>query len=204
MTADELQRWASILRWVGLSVTTIGIIITFGSHYVADKLLVVQRADKAKAQERQKFAEDQISAAHTQAEEANKLVAALEARGQPRTVTPEQNQALRAAMRKGFSGGLTVPIIIASKMLDPECESYSKQLSDALAVPPEALGLTPLGAFTFQGIRIFSVGEAAADSAEKIRRAFQTVGIPFSPEPYQAKSCPIHPDVGVFIFVGYK
>jgi hypothetical protein len=204
MTADELQRWASILRWVGLSVTTIGIIITFGSHYVADRLLVVQRADKAKAQERQKLAEDQIAAARAQAAEANKLAAALEAKGQPRIVTPEQSQALRAAMHKEFSGGLTVPVIIASKMLDPECESYSKQLSAALAVPPEALGLTPLGTFTFQGIRIFSVGDTAADSAERVRRAFQSVGIPFSPEPYQANSCPIHPDVGVFIFVGYK
>src|SRR5260221_309505 len=54
MNADEFQRWASILRWVGLSVTAIGVLITFGSHYIADKLPMVQRAEKATAEERLK------------------------------------------------------------------------------------------------------------------------------------------------------
>ena len=62
MTADELQRWASILRWVGLSVTGLGLLITFGSHYIADTLFSVQRSEKTKAQERSQASEAELQA----------------------------------------------------------------------------------------------------------------------------------------------
>lgn len=62
MTSDELQRWASILRWVGLGVTAVGLLITFGSHFIADRLLSVQQSDKAKAQERMQASEAELHA----------------------------------------------------------------------------------------------------------------------------------------------
>jgi hypothetical protein len=62
MTADELQKWASILRWVGLSVTAVGLMLTFGSHYIAERLISVQRADRAKAQARSQASEAELHA----------------------------------------------------------------------------------------------------------------------------------------------
>ncbi|HEX3856376.1 MAG TPA: hypothetical protein VHY30_03645 [Verrucomicrobiae bacterium] len=201
MTADELQRWASILRWIGLTVTTIGVLITFGSHYVADKMIVVQQADKIKAQERLQRTEAEL--------EATKLkTAEIEASQKPRAVTHEQAAALRAAMLRLFSGGLNVPIIVSSKMLDPECEIYARQIAAAIPTTPpistESQNFTTLGIFPFQGIRIFSDGEQASELVQRVRQAFQDAKIPFSPEHFAANSCPIHPDVGIFIFVGYK
>ena len=60
MSAEDLQYWASILRWGGLAITAIGLVITFGSHLIADKLIVVQRTDNAKAQERLKLTESEL------------------------------------------------------------------------------------------------------------------------------------------------
>ena len=60
MGADELQRLASILRWVGLFVTALGVALTFGSHFIADRLFVAQRADKIQAQERLKITEAEL------------------------------------------------------------------------------------------------------------------------------------------------
>lgn len=113
MTNDELQRWASILRWVGFSVTAIGILITFGSHYIADRLIVVQRIDKAKAQERQKFAEDQITAANTQAEEAKKLAAALAAKQADWELSGNQREKLIAALRTAPKGKVEIEYILS-------------------------------------------------------------------------------------------
>ncbi len=62
MTSDELQKFASLLRWVGLGVTAVGLIITFGSHFIADRLLSVQRSDKVKAQERMQASEAELHA----------------------------------------------------------------------------------------------------------------------------------------------
>jgi len=193
-SVDAVSTASSIARWVGAIVAIV--ILILGHRLSALQSL-------AKSNER-KAADEQIAAARAQAEEAKKLAADLEAKGQPRILTPEQHQMLRDAMFKEFSGGLNVPIVIASKMLDPECESYAQQISKALPIPKELLGLTTLGAFTFQGVRIFAVGDIAAESVEGVRRAFNHAGIPFSTEPYQSTSSPIHPDVGVFIFVGYK
>lgn len=101
MTADELQRWASILRWVGLSVTVLGIFIIFGSHYIADKLIVVQRVDKNTAHKRLKQSEAELQA--TKAKTAE-----LETKLAPRQLTPEQRKQFIAALADAPKGPLTI------------------------------------------------------------------------------------------------
>jgi hypothetical protein len=72
MNPDDLQRWASLLRWTGLIVTAIGLVITFGSHYIADRLMVAQRTDKAKAEERVRSTEAELRDTKAKTEELEK------------------------------------------------------------------------------------------------------------------------------------
>ena len=101
MTADELQRLARILRWVGLVVTAVGVLITFGSHYIADKLLVVQRNDKIQAQERLKATEVEL-------EQTKIKTVDLERRLAPRTLTPKQRERFVKFLSKTTKGPVTV------------------------------------------------------------------------------------------------
>lgn len=200
-SVDSLSK---LLNWVGVLTATMAC-VTATLKFRYD--FVKRMADRTKAEERARIDAEfsrQTKEAERQLSQAHERVAALEAKSQPREITPEQQKALREAMHKEFANGINVPIIIASKMLDPESESYAKQISAALPLPPEALGLTTLGTFGFQSLRIFPIGDLAVDAADRVRRAFTAAGIPFSTETDQANRCPIHPDVGVFIFVGYK
>jgi hypothetical protein len=82
MTADELQSWSRLLRWIGLGVTTpIGLLITFASHVVADKLLVVHRNDKLQAQERLKQSEADLRAAKREAAQPPRNLRQIHKRG---------------------------------------------------------------------------------------------------------------------------
>lgn len=99
MTADELQRLGSILRWVGLTVTAIGVVITFGSHFVADKLLTVQAADKLKAKERLQLTEAELETTKLKTAELAKRLA-------PRTLTPDQRQRFIKFLSKSAKGAV--------------------------------------------------------------------------------------------------
>lgn len=101
MTADELQRLASILRWVGLIVTAIGIVITFGSHYIADKLLVVQNVDKIQAQERLRTTEAELKQTKIKTAELAKSLA-------PRTLTTDQRERFIRFLSKAVKGPVTL------------------------------------------------------------------------------------------------
>jgi hypothetical protein len=101
MGADELQRLSSTLRWVGLVVTALGVVITFGSHYIADKLLVVQRADKVQAQERHKTTEAELEQTKLKTSELAKRLA-------PRTLTDEQRQQFILFLSKTVKGPVVV------------------------------------------------------------------------------------------------
>lgn len=101
MGADELQRLASTLRWVGLVVTALGVVITFGSHYIADKLLVVQRADKVQAQERLKTTEAELEQTKIKTAELAKRLA-------PRTLTTEQRERFIKFLSKTVKGPVVV------------------------------------------------------------------------------------------------
>ena len=72
MTPDDLQRWASALRWTGLIVTAVGVMITVGSHYIADRLSVTQRSEKLKAEERLRSSDIELQATKAKTEELEK------------------------------------------------------------------------------------------------------------------------------------
>ena len=97
MGADELQRLASILRWVGLFVTALGVALTFGSHFIADRLFVAQRADKIQAQERLKITEAEL-------EQTKLKTAELAKRLAPRTLTTEQRERFIKFLSKTVKG----------------------------------------------------------------------------------------------------
>jgi hypothetical protein len=99
MTADELQNWAGIFRGVGLSITGIGLVITFGSHLIADKLSTLQRADKLKAENRLKLSETELKATKEKTDELERranvihsiqIHLALEFVTAPRSPTPPE------------------------------------------------------------------------------------------------------------------
>ena len=89
-------------------------------------------------------------------------------------------------------------------MLDPESERYARQISESLPIPTNAMVFNQSGILPFSGIRIFSEGEAAIQSVEWVRQAFQSANIPFSTEHFQPSASPAAPPVAVFIFVGHK
>ena len=121
MGADELQRLASILRWVGLIVTALGVAITFGSHYIADKLLVVQRADKVQAQERLKITETELEQTKLKTAELTKRIA-------PRTLTPEQRERFIKFLSKTVKG----PIVLEHSGQAVETIKFTEEIRSLL------------------------------------------------------------------------
>lgn len=188
MTTDELQRWASIFRWFGLSVTAIGILITFGSYYVADKLLVVQRADNTKALERQKVAEDQSASAQAQAAEAKKLAAELKSKldlvTQQRRLTDEQKSRFKDFMRGKHTG----PIRVMSISTSNEVKEFVNQLRALLddngcQLPPNSLVRIVMGDVSIsnhpEGTAILVRSTASSPAyAGDVQKAFEYIDIP--------------------------
>jgi len=121
MTADDLQRLASILRWVGLIVTALGVVITFGSHYIADKLLVVQRADKVTAQERLKLTEAEL-------EQTKVKTFELERRLAPRQLNADQ----RARFIQFLSTSAKGPITLEHSGQAVETVKFSEEVRSLL------------------------------------------------------------------------
>lgn len=121
MTADELQRLASILRWVGLVVTALGVVLTFGSHYIADKLLVVQRADKIQAQERLKTTEAELEQTKIKTAELTKRLA-------PRNITEEQRERFIKFLSKTVKG----PVIVEHSGQAVETIKFTEQIRSLL------------------------------------------------------------------------
>lgn len=121
MNADELQHLASVLRWVGLGVTTLGVALTFGSHYIADKLLVVQRVDKIQAQERLKATESELEQTKIKTAELAKRLA-------PRKLTSEQ----RERFVKFFSNIPKGPIVLEHSGQAVETVNFTEEIRSLL------------------------------------------------------------------------
>ncbi len=121
MNSDDLQRWASILRWVGLSITGVGVAITFFSHFVADKLLVVQKGDKAKAQERLRITEQELAETKAKTLSHGDILSY-------RTVTAEQRQAFIKATKELPKGRLFVIAVQG----DTEAYKYAEAINEML------------------------------------------------------------------------
>lgn len=172
MTADDLQRLASLLRWVGLAITAFGVVLTFGSHFIADKLLVVQRADKLQAQERLKATEAEL-------EQTKVKTAELARRLAPRTLTAEQRERFIKYLRASPKG----PVAVEHSGQVVETINFTEEIRSLL----EAAGFTissyamPLGYVIkapdpwFVSV-IVGTGKHPA-YAEQLLLAFKVIGI---------------------------
>ena len=175
MTADELQRWASILRWVGLSFTAIGVLITFGSHLVADKMLVVQRADKAAAQERIKTSEAELQVTKAKTAELEQKLA-------PRQITDEQRTKFIQLTKDASKG--EIPIFRGDAGI--ETANYIGQIRamlDTSGYSVSSRGIVPI-----IGLSVSSTDSSAEflfysdendlpDYAVPVQRAFLAIGV---------------------------
>jgi hypothetical protein len=195
MTADELQRWASILRWVGLSVTVIGLLITFGSHLIADRLLVVQRGEKTAAEERLKMSEKELEATKAKTSELAERLA-------PRKLTIEQRERFVEYLKTSPKG----PVGVAHSGQAVETINFAEEIRSLL----EGAGFTissyenPLGyiikapAPYFMAV-IVGTGERPP-YAESLLRAFHEIAIEALPTDGSAIAAPGE----VKVYVGAK
>lgn len=173
MTADELQHLASYLRWGGGAITVLGIALTFGSNFVADKLVRVQRADKLHAQE-------QLKETKAELEQTKVKTAELELRLAPRTLTAERREQFIKYL-KTFPKG---PVALEHSGQTIETIKFTEEIRSLL----EAAGFTishyemPLGyiikeapAPWFMSI-VVGAGEHPS-YAEQLMLAFREIGI---------------------------
>lgn len=196
MTADELQRLASILRWVGLSVTALGLLITFGSHYIADKLLVVQRDEKAKTVQR-------LQASEAELEVTKAKTAELASKLSPRTLTDEQKKAFLAFVINTPKGKVSFKCIGNSK----EAFDYTTAIKDLLTTARfDVAASIPM--FISTGFRATGISmsirsaERQPAHAGDIQKGFESIGVPM-PCSVDADDQSLSEDM-VVIYVGAK
>jgi len=173
MGADELQRLASIFRWIGLIVTALGVVLTFGSYYIADKLHVVQRAETVQAQERLKTTEAEL-------EQTKLKTAELAKRLAPRTLTNEQRQRFIGFLSKTVKG----PVVVEHSGQAVETIKFTEEIRSLLV----AAGFTisaynmPLG-YVFKEapepwfITIIAITGKSPAYTDQLVLAFKEMGI---------------------------
>jgi hypothetical protein len=196
MTADELQRLASILRWVGLSVTALGLLITFGSHYVADKLLVVQRGEKIKSAQRLQISEAEL-------EITKAKTAELEFKLSPRILTEEQRKGFLAFVANTPKGKVSFKCVSNSK----EACDYAAVIKDLLATARFDVAAS-VPSYISTGIRASGISMSIRSEkhqpahAGEIQKGFESIGIPM-PGTVDTDDQSLSEDM-VVIYVGAK
>ena len=173
MGVDELQRLTSILRWVGLIVTALGVVITFGSHYIADKIHVVQRAEKVQAQERLKISEAELEQTKVKTAELAKRLA-------PRTLTNEQRQRFIGFLSKTIKG----PVVVEHSGQAVETIKFTEEIRSLLVDAGFTISAynMPLG-YVFKEasepwfITIIAITGQSPTYTEQLILAFKEIGI---------------------------
>ena len=169
----NFNAWLSILRWVGLFVTALGVALTFGSHFIADRLFVAQRADKIQAQERLKITEAEL-------EQTKLKTAELAKRLAPRTLTTEQRERFIKFLSKTVKG----PVVLEHSGQAVETIKFTEEIRSLLV----ASGFTisaynmPLG-YVFKEapdpwfITVIVIAGKHPAYAESLILAFKEIGI---------------------------
>lgn len=123
--------------------------ITFSSHVVADKLLVVQRNDKLQAQERLKQSEVDLRAAKREAAQALHTATEIEKQQSPRTISNLQANEIVAIVREFAGQKYTAVLAPAGNDVRPLWERLNQILTHAgwIRVDPAglAVGSPPAG-----------------------------------------------------------
>lgn len=173
MGADELQRLASILRWVGFIVTAIGLAITFGSYFVADRLYDVETVNKTEAKTRLKATEAELQQTRVKTVELEKRLA-------PRTITTEQRERFIKFLIKTAKG----PVVLEHSGQTVETVKFTDEIRSLLV----AAGFTisaynmPLG-YVFKEapepwfITVIAIAGKHPTYTEALILAFKEIGV---------------------------
>lgn len=173
MSTEDLQRWASILRWGGFGITAIGLMITFASYYVADKLHVTQQVEKARAAARLADSENDLKNTKEKTAELQKLLAA-------RQLSEEQ----RAQFVRDLADSPKGEIILVHVTVMPETVQFLEQVRSLVtsagfttpAKPEYAIGYTILTQPPWHMALILGDGEQPP-YATHIKNALIALGI---------------------------
>ena len=105
---EQLSRILTVSRWaLGIfAIVTAGIGIL--NQCISDRISVLQKAEKTTAETRLKTAEEKLA---------------------PRALSSKQEQILSSSLKEAVDAGTaTVPIVLASRLMDSESLAYGKQL----------------------------------------------------------------------------
>lgn len=198
MITDELQNLASNFRFAGIVITFIGFIVTCLSHVAAERLLTAQRADKAVAQERLKASDDELQSTKAKADQLERTLA-------PRTLADEQIKHIASLLHAAAQDGkATVPIVVASRMMDAESLAYGRQILGAIEGTGWQQGHTELSTHSFSGVSIFPNPPIETDPLKTVLDAFRQSGVPFSTQVLDIHKTPIQHEPAIYIIVGHK
>jgi hypothetical protein len=120
---------------------------------------------------------------------------------QPRLLSVRQAEVITKSLH---SVTQTVPIVVASRMMDAESLAYGRQILEAIQKAGWQAEHTELSSHTFSGIAIFFNPAEASDQCQIVRSAFTAAGIPFSTDYLDVKRTPIQIDNAVYVIVGNK
>ncbi len=173
MNSDELQRYASLFRWIGLAVTFIGVVITSVSHAIADRLLAAQRQEKAAAQERTKAAQAELAL-------TKQKTAELERRLGPWSLSDAQRASMLHALASAPKGRVALEYIQSD-------EHRSHAFADVLAPVFKQAGydvwgyIAPLiqaGASPLVGLQVIVMDSKSEEVGMPILHALEAAKIP--------------------------
>ena len=196
MNSDDLQRYASLCRWVGLIVTFIGVLITSISHVIADRLLTAQRQEKAAAQERAKAAQAEL-------ELTKQKTAELEQRLGPWPFSDAQRATLLQALASAPKGRVALEYIQSD-------ERRAHPFADVLATVFRQAGydvwghISPLiqaGAPPLVGVQVVVMDPASEAVGMPILRSLEAANITVR---LARRSNPNYDSDVVVIWVGMK
>lgn len=186
-SVEVVSALSTILKCFGAVIGVLILVVGFRESTLKGRMQAVEKL---------KF-NSELKDARTRADEAI-------AKQQPRAMTIDQTARLRSAMIRLFERGLDSQVVVVSKFLDPESESYSRLIYESIPVNEPSKIFGSNGLFGFQGIRIFCLEDIATNSTEKVRKAFQEADIPFSTNAVPIGQSGFSNNHGVFIFVGVK
>lgn len=131
MTADELQNWTGYLRWIGGVMTGLGLVITLTGAYVADTLIKVQRADKAKSAAALQETQGSLLETRENLKEANAKLAEVTKVAEkmaPRKLTDKQRKIFLEYASRQLKGRVALQVVNN----EPEAWDYAQEIKAML------------------------------------------------------------------------
>jgi hypothetical protein len=182
---EQLNRILTASRWaLGIfAIVTAGIGIL--NQCISDRISVLQNTEKTIAETRLKKAEEKLA---------------------PRALSSEQEQILSSSLKEAVdSGTATVPIAVASRLMDSESLAYGTQLFQVVQRSGWPVNHTEMSTHSFPGIAIFFNPPSQQEPAlEKVRDAFRRANIAFSEDYLDVNRTPIQTEGTIYIIVGHK